>query len=141
MHIYAFLPFLTASPEIKHIAAAIFAKPIRAAQWSPSTGGMSSSTGGRSGEGSGREKIGVVTRSSGAVYVWDEEGWEDVDGSGPDDAGGGVMEGIGIPNGMFLPQQRTASLRSSSSIRNPADLTQHRHSHPCLYSSRLTAHR
>lgn len=36
-----------------------------------------------------------------AVYIWDEEGWEDVGQEEKDGADGGIVEGVGIPNGQY----------------------------------------
>jgi hypothetical protein len=61
------------------------------------------------GGGVGKERLAVICRSGspkngtqgegGAVYIWDEEGWEDENAEENENGGGGVTEGVGIPNG------------------------------------------
>lgn len=115
MHIYTLIPAPGAGPSIKHKATVVFSRNIRSARWA-------------SGE---KERVGVVCRSSGGrgqggaagggggVYIWDEEGWEDEGAAGGDGdrdgAQGGVMEGVGIPNGMLsLVLKPTYELRSGA---------------------------
>lgn len=95
IHIYSLLPSPTSLPDIKHKAAIIFSRIVRSMEWA----------------GGGKERLAIFCKSSGkagrpegeggAVYIWDEEGWEDEVAEDRDtENGGGVMEGVGIPNGV-----------------------------------------
>jgi hypothetical protein len=80
LHIVTFLPTPSASsPEITHLASAIFTHPVKTAKWSPT----------------GSKRLAVTTRCS-AVYFWDcESPWVEERG---EDVRGGMMEGVGIPS-------------------------------------------
>ena len=90
VHIHTFLPTPTSSsPDITHLAALVFAEPVRTARCCP-----------------GKRKVAISTRGGG-VYFWDgDEGWvEDVTTSTGDEheARGGLMEGVGIPTRECCP--------------------------------------
>lgn len=87
LHVHSFLPDPSAgSPAIEHIAAVVFAHPVRAAKWAPQGTKLAAvSRATKSGSSS------ITT--NGAVYFWNVDGWVE---EGAEDAGG-MMEGVGIP--------------------------------------------
>ena len=89
VHLHALCPSPGAMPDIKHLCAMVLRESVRDVKWAAR---------------GQKEKLMVVSKSGG-VYVWDKEGWVDEDPSmvqeGEEAGQGGVVEGVGIPNGAF----------------------------------------
>lgn len=102
VHISTLIPRPGASAAVQDVAKVILSAPVRSIRW-----------GGKGGK-EGKEKLAVVGKN-GAVYTWEKDGWVDeVEEEGMDKAEeeGGVVEGVGIPNGRLImrPYVRNYSL-------------------------------